>query len=78
MNVNCAYDVISSLLHPNCSFCIYDVIGGDDNDSFFIGQIYNDVRLIIFLLPCDDFAHLAHAALPSTFIGSQFSLWCLR
>lgn len=34
--------------------CIMDVFGGDDNDSFFMGQIYNDVRLAIFL-PFDVF-----------------------
>lgn len=27
------------------TFCIYDVFGGDDNDSFYIGQLYNDERM---------------------------------
>eukprot|EP00956_Cyclotella_meneghiniana_P043917 scaffold294212_cov285-Cyclotella_meneghiniana.AAC.1 len=26
------------------TFCIIDVFGGDDNDSFYVGQMFNDDR----------------------------------
>lgn len=30
------------------TFCIYDVIGGDGNESFHIGQLYNDSRITAY------------------------------
>ena len=43
------YCSIDNTMYFEDTFCIYDVIGGDDDDSIYIGQMYNDVRPVACL-----------------------------